>query len=61
MDSSKNLGSPFGTACRVQRWMDQLNQKRKYTALTVNIQPAASGQDSRDAMMIAADLGLKAK
>ncbi|MCP4691846.1 MAG: AAA family ATPase [Desulfobacterales bacterium] len=36
--------------------MDQLNQEGKYTALTVNIQPAASGQDSRDAMMIAADL-----
>ncbi len=34
--------------------MHQLNQEGKFTALTVNIQPAASGQDSRDAMMIAA-------
>ncbi len=35
--------------------MNQLNQEGEYTALTVNIQPAASGQDSRDAMMIAAN------
>ncbi len=36
-------------------FMNQLNQAGEYTALTVNIQPAASGQDSRDAMMIAAN------
>ncbi len=30
--------------------MNQLNQEGAYTALTVNIQPAASGQDSRMAM-----------
>jgi len=34
--------------------MKQLNQEGKYTALTVNIQPAASGRDPDHAMMIAA-------
>ncbi len=34
--------------------MRQLNQEGRYTALTVNIQEAASGQNSHDAMRIAA-------
>ncbi|MCP4687268.1 MAG: ATP-binding protein [Desulfobacterales bacterium] len=35
--------------------MNQLNQEGKYTALTVNIQPAARGRDPEHAMMMAAN------
>ncbi|MDI6795255.1 MAG: hypothetical protein QME81_20735, partial [bacterium] len=34
--------------------MNQLNKEGKYTALTVNIQAAASGRDAKEAMRMAA-------